>query len=295
MVESKGIQHALGRCFVWICLGLMTLICLFPILHTLALSFSIRVAVVSGKVGLLPVDFSTVAYERILDDSMFIQCFKNSVVRVVVGTAINTLMTVTLAFPLSRKKERFPQRNIYMWYIVFTMMFSGGLIPSFMLVKKVGILDTIWALVLPGAVPIFNVLVLMNYFRGLPSEIEEAALVDGASAWVMLYKIFLPLALPSLATVTLFAIIGHWNAFFDGAIYINTGSKKPLQTYLQTLIVDQTQFTNMTPEERQRLEELTSKNFNAAKLLVSIVPIMVIYPFLQRYFVTGLVLGSVKG
>ena len=131
-----------------------------------------------------------------------------------------------------------------------------------------------------------------------PPEVPELFVwraPSGKELDVMLYKIFLPLALPSLATVTLFAIIGHWNAFFDGAIYINTGSKKPLQTYLQTLIVDQTQFTNMTPEERQRLEELTSKNFNAAKLLVSIVPIMVIYPFLQRYFVTGLVLGSVKG
>ena len=149
-------------------------------------------------------------------------------------------------------------------------------------------------LVLPGALPIFNMLVLMNYFRGLPPEIEEAAVIDGASAWVMMVKIMVPLAIPSIATVTLFSIVNHWNAFFDGVIYINSGTKKPLQTYLQSLVIDQSQFMNMTAEERQRLEELTSKNFNAAKLLVSMIPILAVYPFLQRFFVTGLVLGSVK-
>lgn len=123
---------------------------------------------------------------------------------------------------------------------------------------------------------------------------EEAAIIDGASAWTIIIRLFLPLALPSLATVTLFAVIGHWNAFFDGVIYINSADKKPLQTYLQSLIVDQSQFANMSPEQRQRLEEMTGKNLNAAKMLVSTIPILLIYPLMQRYFVSGLVLGSVK-
>ena len=294
MVQPKSAASYLYKGLVIFFLLLLTMLCLLPIVHTLATSFSSRAAVISGRVGLLPVGFSTIAYERILDDSMFIQSFKNSVVRVILGGGINLVLTILTAYPLSRSRERFPQRNIYMWYIVFSMLFAGGIIPSYLLIKNLGLLDTIWVLVLPGALPIFNMLVLMNYFRGLPSEIEEAAVIDGASAWVMMVKIMVPLAIPSIATVTLFSIVNHWNAFFDGVIYINSGTKKPLQTYLQSLVIDQSQFMNMTAEERQRLEELTSKNFNAAKLLVSMIPILAVYPFLQRFFVTGLVLGSVK-
>lgn len=294
MVQPKSASSYLYKGLVIFFLLLLTMLCLLPIVHTLATSFSSRAAVISGRVGLLPVGFSTIAYERILDDGMFIQSFKNSVVRVILGGSINLVLTILTAYPLSRSRERFPQRNIYMWYIVFSMLFAGGIIPSYLLIKNLGLLDTIWVLVLPGALPIFNMLVLMNYFRGLPSEIEEAAVIDGASAWVMMVKIMVPLAIPSIATVTLFSIVNHWNAFFDGVIYINSGTKKPLQTYLQSLVIDQSQFMNMTAEERQRLEELTSKNFNAAKLLVSMIPILAVYPFLQRFFVTGLVLGSVK-
>ena len=294
MVQPKSASSYLYKGLVIFFLLLLTMLCLLPIVHTLATSFSSRAAVISGRVGLLPVGFSTIAYERILDDSMFIQSFKNSVVRVILGGGINLVLTILTTYPLSRPRTRFPQRNIYMWYIVFSMLFAGGIIPSYLLIKNLGLLDTIWVLVLPGALPIFNMLVLMNYFRGLPSEIEEAAVIDGASAWVMMVKIMVPLAIPSIATVTLFSIVNHWNAFFDGVIYINSGTKKPLQTYLQSLVIDQSQFMNMTAEERQRLEELTSKNFNAAKLLVSMIPILAVYPFLQRFFVTGLVLGSVK-
>lgn len=294
MVQPKSAASHLSKGLVIFFLLLLTALCLLPIVHTLAMSFSSRSAVISGRVGLLPVGFSTIAYERILDDSMFIQSFKNSVVRVILGGGINLVLTILTAYPLSRPRTRFPQRNIYMWYIVFSMLFAGGIIPSYLLIKNLGLLDTIWVLVLPGALPIFNMLVLMNYFRGLPSEIEEAAVIDGANAWVMMLKIMVPLAIPSIATVTLFSIVNHWNAFFDGVIYINSGTKKPLQTYLQSLVIDQSQFMNMTAEERQRLEELTSKNFNAAKLLVSMIAILAVYPFLQRFFVTGLVLGSVK-
>ena len=295
MVQPKSASSYLYKGLVIFFLLLLTMLCLLPIVHTLATSFSSRAAVISGRVGLLPVGFYTIAYERILDDSLFILCFKNSVVRVFVGGGFNLVLTILTAYPLSRSRERFPQRNIYMWYIVFSMLFAGGIIPSYLLIKNLGLLDTIWVLVLPGALPIFNMLVLMNYFRGLPSEIEEAAVIDGASAWVMMVKIMVPLAIPSIATVTLFSIVNHWNAFFDGVIYINSGTKKPLQTYLQSLVIDQSQFMNMTAEERQRLEELTSKNFNAAKLLVSMIPILAVYPFLQRFFVKGIMIGAVKG
>ena len=211
MVQPKSAASHLSKGLVIFFLLLLTALCLLPIVHTLAMSFSSRSAVISGRVGLLPVGFSTIAYERILDDSMFIQSFKNSVVRVILGGGINLVLTILTAYPLSRSRERFPQRNIYMWYIVFSMLFAGGIIPSYLLIKNLGLLDTIWVLVLPGALPIFNMLVLMNYFRGLPSEIEEAAVIDGANAWVMMLKIMVPLAIPSIATVTLFSIVNHWN------------------------------------------------------------------------------------
>lgn len=294
MIESKSFKSYLGKALVVSMLLVLTALCLLPMVHTIALSLSSRDAVVSGKVTLWPVDATWVAYVRILEDKQFIQSFGVSVLRVILGVTVNMVMTITLAFPLAHNKDKFPQRNIYMWYIVFTMMFSGGMIPSYLVIKNVGLLDSIWALVLPGAVPIFNVLVLMNYFRGLPKEIEEAALIDGCGVWRMMLKIFLPLAIPSLATVGLFAVVNHWNAFFDGAIYINSAAKKPLQTYLQSLVVTEESLQNMTPEQRARFEELTGRNFNSAKMLVSMIPILVVYPFLQRFFVTGLVLGSVK-
>lgn len=204
-------------------------------------------------------------------------------------------LTILMAYPLSKTKKVFPQRNIYMWYLVFSMLFNGGLVPNYLLISELGLLDSIWSLILPGAVPIFNVIILMNFFRGLPPELEEAARIDGANPWVILFRIFVPLAVPSIATVTLFSIVGHWNSFFDGIIYINSSAKLPLQSYMQQLVVEIQETSTMSQEELQKMNELTSKNFNAAKVFVSMIPILLVYPFLQKYFVTGLVMGSVKG
>ena len=148
---------------------------------------------------------------------------------------------------------------------------------------------------LPGAVPVFNVIVLMNFFKGIPDELDEAARIDGANPWTIMLRIFVPLAVPSIATITLFSIVGHWNAFFDGMIYINTRAKIPLQTYIQSLVVEIRDTTGMTPEEIQRMNAMSSRTFNAAKVFVTMVPVLIVYPFLQKYFVSGLVMGSVKG
>ena len=175
------------------------------------------------------------------------------------------------------------------------MLFSGGLIPWYITIKSFGLIDTIWALVLPVAVPVFNVILLMNYFRGLPKELEESAGIDGAGAWQMLLKIFLPVSVPVLATITLFSVVGHWNSFFDGMILMNKKVNWPLQTYVQQLVVSLQSIMNVTdPEEQKRMLETSNKTFNAAKVFVSMIPILAIYPFLQRYFIGGIVLGSVK-
>ncbi len=295
MVQTKGFSGKIATVLVYFIVAVLALFCLMPIVHTIALSFSDKAAAMAGMVTFWPVKPTTAAYEAILKDRQFWRSFLNSVYRVLLGGSVNMGLTILMAYPLSKTKKVFPQRNIYMWYLVFSMLFNGGLVPNYLLISELGLLDSIWSLILPGAVPIFNVIILMNFFRGLPPELEEAARIDGANPWVILFRIFVPLAVPSIATVTLFSIVGHWNSFFDGIIYINSSAKLPLQSYMQQLVVEIQETSTMSQEELQKMNELTSKNFNAAKVFVSMIPILLVYPFLQKYFVTGLVMGSVKG
>ncbi|MDW7657364.1 MAG: carbohydrate ABC transporter permease [Bacillota bacterium] len=201
---------------------------------------------------------------------------------------------ILMAYPLSKEKGEFRSRNIFMWMMVFTMLFSGGLIPTYMTIRSLNLIDSIWALVLPSSVSAGNTIILMRFFRNNPKEIEEAAIVDGAGAMRILLTIILPISLPAIATLSLFVIVYHWNDFFAGMIYINDPAKYPLQTYIRSLTVD-INFDHLSVEEIEEQLKISSRTFNAAKIVVSMVPILCIYPFLQRYFVKGLVLGSVKG
>ncbi|WP_148411413.1 carbohydrate ABC transporter permease [Murimonas intestini] len=280
---------------VWLILIISAASCLFPILNTVAISFSDKTSALTGKVGLIPKNFTLAAYEALVQETQFFRSFLNSVVRVILGTAINMFLSVMMAYPLSKDKTAFPSRNIYMWIVVFTMLFSGGLIPTFLLINQLKLMDTIWALVLPGAVPVFSVIILMNFFKGVPKGLEEAAAMDGASPWYIMWRIFVPLAKPAIATIALFAIVNHWNAFFDGKIYINSPEKLPLQTYIQSLTADTSRrYANMTYDQILRQQQLSTLTFNSAKIVVSMIPILAIYPFLQKYFVSGIVMGAVK-
>lgn len=277
-------------------LMIMTISCLIPILNTLAMSFSDKTSAALGEVMFLPVNFTISPYIEIVKEGRFFRAFGVSVVRVILGTAINLLFSIFIAYPLSKDPKEFPFRNIYMWIFVFTMMFNGGLVPTFLVIKDLGLIDTIWALVLPGAVNVFNTILLMNFYKGIPKALEEAARVDGAGPWRILIQIIIPLAKPAIATVTLFCIVNHWNSFFDGKIYINSPEKIPLQTYIQSLTVQISPqaMANMTPDEIVRKLEVSNITFNSAKAFVSMIPILLIYPFLQKYFVTGIVMGAVK-
>ncbi|MEG0692632.1 MAG: carbohydrate ABC transporter permease [Oscillospiraceae bacterium] len=270
--------------------------CLLPIINTLAISFSDRTSAAMGEVGLFPVNFTLASYKAIMEESQFAMSFLTSVKRVILGGVLNMFMAITMAYPLSKEPRIFHSKKCYMWFVIVTMMFSGGLVPSFMIVRYVGIMDTIWALVLPSAVPVFNVILLMNFFKAIPVSLEEAAYVDGANPLFILWKIYLPLSKAALATITLFAVVNHWNAFFDGKIYINSIEKLPLQTYIQSLasVLKPEQMATMTPEEIKEKLAMSSLTFNSAKVIVSMVPILLIYPFLQKYFVTGIVMGAVK-
>lgn len=277
---------------VWLIVILMTLCCLLPLLNTLAISFSNNSAVNANQVGILPVGFTLSSYKKLLEDNQFWRSAWISVLRVVLGTGLNMLMMILLAYPLSRSKNRFASRDIYMKLIIFAMLFNGGLIPGYIIVSKLHLLNTIWALVLPGAVPVFNVILLMNFMKGLPEALEEAAVIDGASEWTILTRVVLPISKPGLATMALFCIVNHWNDYFQGLIYMRTPSKYPLQTYIQQLTIDVSQITDT--QQLIYFMTISTRTLNAAKIVVATVPLLMIYPFLQRYFVTGIVIGAVK-
>lgn len=292
MMQIEFFKNKLMDTVVWLIVILMTLCCLLPLLNTLAISFSNNSAVNANQVGILPVGFTLSSYKKLLEDNQFWRSAWISVLRVVLGTGLNMLMMILLAYPLSKSKNRFASRDIYMKLVIFAMLFNGGLIPGYIIVSKLHLLNTIWALVLPGAVPVFNVILLMNFMKGLPEALEEAAVIDGASEWTILTRVVLPISKPGLATVALFCIVNHWNDYFSGLIYMRTPSKYPLQTYIQQLTIDVSQITD--PQQLIYFMTISTRTLNAAKILVATVPLLVIYPFLQRYFVTGIVIGAVK-
>lgn len=296
MVESKRTADVVTDVLIYLIVGFSAILCLIPLVNTLALSFSSSVMAGSGTVTFWPKQFTLAAYEAILSERQFFGSFWVSIKRVVLGGGINFLTMVLAAFPLSHSDKTFRGRNVYMYIFIFTMLFSGGLIPTYIVVSKLRLMDTLWALVLPGAVPVWNCILLMNFFRSLPNELEEAAIIDGAVPFQIMLKVYLPVSLPSLATVMLFCIVGHWNEFFSGLIYMNHSDNYPLATYIST-IVDTAKDLNLItdPEEIERLMQVSSRNMSSAKIFVSMIPILLVYPFLQKYFVKGIVLGSVKG
>ncbi len=295
MVKGRCISDKILSFVCYTVVGLGALLCLLPIVHTLALSLSDKASATAGLVTLWPVKFTTAAYQAILKDQQFFKSFLNSVIRVCLGVPINLLFCILMGYPLSKSVKHFPQRNKYMWFMVFTMLFSGGMIPSYLLIVELGLLNSIWSLILPSAVGSYNVILLMNYFKGLPSELDEAARLDGASPMAIMWRIYVPLAMPCIATLALFTFVGHWNAWFDAAIYIEEQGKIPLQTYIQQLVINSSVNSTLTPEELAQLAEVSGKSFNAAKVFVTMIPLLAAYPFVQRYFVKGIVLGSVKG
>lgn len=288
------------RCFIvfnYVILTILALLCLFPIVNILAISFSSSEAVKAGSVTFWPVDFTLSSYQYILEHRQFLNSFGTSLLRVLLGVLVNLVFTILVAYPLSKEADKFRSRTAYAWIFVFTMLFSGGLIPGYLIVKETGLLDSIWALILPGAVPIFNVLLMLNFFRGLPKELEEASWMDGAGHLRTLWSVYLPISLPSIATVTLFALVGHWNAWFDGMIYMKSPDNYPLATYLQSMLqqVQTISTDSMTFEDAALLNQISDRTTQASQIFLSVIPILLIYPFLQRYFVHGLVVGSVKG
>ena len=281
----------------YIVLTAVMIISVIPILNVLATSFSSPEYISSGQVSLLPKGFTLAAYRYVLNQSQFWTSVIVTLKRMVISIPLTLVLTILAAYPLSKPKSEFKARGFYVTFLMITMIFSGGLVPTYMLIHSLGLFDTIWALVLPGAVNVFNIILVMNFFRGRPKAIEESAIVDGAGQFTIMLKIILPLSKASIATITLFSVINNWNAWYDGLLYNNYTQNYPLQTYLQSLLNMTSDLSAMMKDIKSIIDRqaVTARNLTAAQIFISIIPLMCAYPFMQKYFTKGLVMGSVKG
>lgn len=294
MLKDRSLASKIFDVVNVIILVLITLLCLIPLWYVLCVSFSSKEAVNAGLVSLWPVGFNFNSYQKIMGESAFFHSFWVSIQRVVLGTSISLLCILMAAYPLSKTTHQFPKRNVFMWILIFCMLFNGGTVPWYLTMRNYKLIDNIWGLVLAGGLPVYNVILAMNFFKNLPQELEEAALVDGAGPWRIWISIFIPLAKPSIATITLFTIVGYWNEFFQGLVLSTKEANYPLQTYIHQMVVT-LDYSNMNAEQIAAASKLNNLSLDAAKIFIAMIPVLIIYPFLQKYFVSGITLGSVKG
>lgn len=304
MVRDRSLSYRIVDWILYAILTLMALACLLPFVHLLAKSFSNRQAVSADIVSFWPIGFNTENYAYILSNRQFLGSFGVSSARVLLGVVLTLFITVITAYPLSRDRIHMPGRTVIKVLLLIGMLFSAGLIPYFLAIRNLGLYNNFLVLVIPGALSIFNIIVVMNFFRGIPVELEEAALLDGASHLDILFRVFIPVSLPVLATVTLFTAVGHWNAWFDGIVFMSKSESWPLQSFMYTVVTSkmlewQTSGIGMNQQNAaqsaQSFLNATPQGLVAAMIFIASLPIMLVYPVLQRYFVTGLTIGSVKG
>ncbi|WP_168120480.1 carbohydrate ABC transporter permease [Paenibacillus sp. HB172176] len=271
----------------------VSILCILPMIHILAVSFSGASAADNHLVGLWPVDFKLEAYKKTIGNPLYLNSIWISVKRVFFATGLSMLITILTAYPLSKRTGVLQGRPFFLWLFVFAMLFTGGLVPSYVLISKIGLMNSFWVLVFPNAVQVYNVILMLNFFRGIPRELEEAAFIDGAGHLRTLVLIYLPLSLSSLATLSLFTIVFNWNAYFDGLIYLSNREAYPLSTLLRTIVVqiDPSSIRNLSTDA---LNHMSDRTLKASQVFLGALPVIIIYPFFQRFFVKGVVLGAVK-
>lgn len=275
---------------------ILLIIFLWPLLFVVSASFSNPSAVWNGDMWLIPVGFNVDCYKEILGYKSIWIGYANTILYTVLGTVINLIMTVCAAYPLSRKD--FVPRNFFMGMFVFTMYFGGGLIPSYLVVQKLGMLNTIWAMVIPGAVSIFNVIITRTYFQSsIPELLQEAAELDGANSGQFLLYVVLPLSTPILAVMALYYGVGHWNSYFDALIYLQDTNKYPLQMFLRDILIQNKVDLDMMGLDASQAEakQQLAQTIKYGVMIVASVPVLCFYPFVQKYFVKGVMIGAIKG
>ncbi|MGO4343995.1 carbohydrate ABC transporter permease [Paenibacillus sp. MCAF9] len=292
---ASFVLSSISKIILYTFLGLSSLIALFPLWYEVAASFSSSRAITAGEVMLWPIEFNLHAYDRLFDDGQILIGLRNTVLITVVGTALNMIMTILAAYPLSRR--RLMGRSGLLMFVTFTMLFVSGIIPSFILVKSLGLMDTYWALWLPGLVSTYNMFVMKTFMEGLPDEIEESAAMDGAGDWRVLMQIMLPLCKPIIASLSLFYAVGWWNSYFSVLLYITKTTSQSLMVKLYQMInqVDASLLNNTGGSEGAGQILLTPEGIKAAAIVIAVTPILCVYPFLQKHFVKGVLIGSVKG
>ncbi len=292
MIQSKSIGSRIFNVFNVILMTLLSVSCIYPLWYAFCLSVSSKSAANSGLVTFYPVGFSLASYQQIMGDTQFFRSFLISVERTVLGTIVTMLILIIFAYPLSKPASEYRPKNVIMWIVIFCMLFNGGTIPWYITMVKYGLIDNIWGLVLCGGLPVFNLILLINFYRGIPKELIEAAQVDGAGEWRILFRIVVPCAIPVLATLILFTSVGYWNEFFQGLVLSSGERHYPLQTYIKQMVVS-IQTTNLSMDQIEKMDKISNKSLDAAKIFIAMIPMLVVYPFLQKYFVNGIMLGAV--
>jgi putative aldouronate transport system permease protein len=291
-MRGKKIGDYLLDSIIYIALIGMGIATLLPFANVLSKSFSQEWAIVSGKVGLLPVGFQLDTMHFVITSHQFLHSLYISVLVTVVGTLASLLITVMTAYPLS--KRELPGTGVLIILFIFTMMFNGGIIPNYLLIRELQLIDHLGSLILPALISVFNMLVVKSYFESLPESLEESAKLEGARNYTILFRIVLPLSGPVMATIGLFYAVYYWNDYFNPMIYINSTSLKPLQLYLQDIVMnaDTSSTLNRSADD---LMNVPAEGVRAATVIASTIPILLVYPFLQKYFIKGVMIGSVKG
>lgn len=293
MIHSRSLGEHIFNAVNIVLMAILALSCLYPLWYALCLSISDKAAANSGLVTFYPIGFTLQSYQEIMKERMFFNAFWISIQRTALGTVVTLGALILMAYPLSKHKSEFKIRDGLMWVVIFCMLFNGGTIPWYITVKNYRLIDSIWALVLGGSLPVFNLILMVNFFRALPRDLEEAAVVDGAGPWKILSMVVVPCSIPVIATIVLFTSVYHWNEFFQGLVLTTNESRYPLQTYIRQIVVN-IQASTLTRDQIENLFKLSNKSLNAAKVFIAMIPMLAVYPFLQRYFISGIMLGAVK-
>ncbi|WP_413408787.1 carbohydrate ABC transporter permease [Paenibacillus amylolyticus] len=290
---TKGVwDEKVFDAIVYTIAAVIIVLVLYPLLFLVSASLSDPAKVLSGEVWLLPKGFTLDAYTNILHNEKIWLGYRNTIFYTVIGTVINVIMTILAAYPLSRPD--LPGRKILMLFITLTLFFSGGLIPTYLLIKNLGMVDTIWSLIIPGAISTYNLIVMRTYFQTIPWELQEAASIDGCSNWRLLRSIILPLSKPILAVMVLFYAVSHWNSYFNALIYIRNEALYPLQLILREILMfSQSDAMDSTVGLEDKI--MLAESIKYAVIIVSSLPVWIMYPFVQRHFVKGVMIGSIKG
>lgn len=295
MIREKGFMNIVADIVIIAVLALVFLTCVLPFVYEMSVSLSGRVAVQAQKVGLFPVDFTTDNYAAVVTKDRFITALIMSSLRVGIAVPATLFVVVLTAYPMSLEKIHLRGRRTFMTVMIFVNLFQVGLIPRYLSYAKLGLIDNFLVLILPGLLATFNVILVISYFRGLPYELIESAMLDGARHWDILFKVMVPLSMPVLATIAMFTFVAHWNAWFDGIIYLRDLKLWPLQSYLYTVLTTQSirsefsafRFSGILPN-------VSPGGAEAAMVFFAALPVLIAYPLIQRYIITGMTIGAVK-